>query len=422
MHAVRALDGAGGAIAATHAADLFGKPQEVLAPQGELAVKVGVGQVADGVGDGQALGALRRCTRSRCGSSRADLFVQRRQQLLIVRCKRLRHGPEVLLQLVHVGHARNGGGESGFCEDPFERRECRPGGMAGGACCPRGFAAAAITFIPTSPMPALVSLLGGVVRVPIGEVVGAEHHLELADLENAVHDGVRIVRAHADEADLALLLGRRPGVDDSSVICSARVSGVHVPDVEVIRAEFLQTGLELRRRFGRGGASDLLDRTILSRPALQGGADHAFVVAALIAARGIEVGDAHVQGPRNHTGIGRDHAAEAHGGDLQSRLAQRTVIQCRSRRGRGHTGSREAAAGRASPVARNLLRDESVFMLFLLYLEPAYANSSCARIRRSVTCTPFGHWMGQVEQSLQRTLRTSSGSCWKCSRPRANWP
>src|ERR1017187_4537199 len=71
--------------------------------------------------------------------------------------------------------------------------------------------------------------------------------------------------------------------------------------------------------------------------ALQSRAHHAFAIAVLIAARGIEIGDAHIEGARDHAGIGGDHGAEAYRGHLQSGLSQyaiaNTVGPGRIRRG-----------------------------------------------------------------------------------------
>ena len=59
--------------------------------------------------------------------------------------------------------------------------------------------------------------------------------------------------------------------------------------------------------------------------ALQSRAHHAFAIAVLIAARGIEIGDAHIEGARDHAGIGGDHGAEAYRGHLQSGLSQYAI-------------------------------------------------------------------------------------------------
>ena len=65
-------------------------------------------------------------------------------------------------------------------------------------------------------------------------------------------------------------------------------------------------------RMGFGGENDLLALGAERR------ADHALVVAVLIAARGVEVVDADIGGALNHAGVGGDHASEADRGDLRS--------------------------------------------------------------------------------------------------------
>src|ERR1022692_4924949 len=101
--------------------------------------------------------------------------------------------------------------------------------------------------------------------------------------------------------------------------------------------------------------------------ALERGAHHALVVAALVDAGGIEIGDADVGGALDHAGVGSDHATEAHAGDFQAGLAERAVAQSRGgyrggqgsvmllvvrgraggrcRGGHGQSGKQEIAAG-----------------------------------------------------------------------------
>ena len=100
LHAVRALDRAGGAIAATHLANLFRQPQEMLPAQGELAVEIGVGEIADGVGNGHALRALSAALLAHAAVQRADLTVQLASIFWSSPREFFRHRPEVHLQLV----------------------------------------------------------------------------------------------------------------------------------------------------------------------------------------------------------------------------------------------------------------------------------------------------------------------------------
>jgi hypothetical protein len=65
----------------------------------------------------------------------------------------------------------------------------------------------------------------------------------------------------------------------------------------------------------------------LLAPGAEGRANHALIVAVLIAARGIEVVDPYIRGALNHAGVRGDHAAESNRGHLQPRAAQGLVIE-----------------------------------------------------------------------------------------------
>ena len=56
------------------------------------------------------------------------------------------------------------------------------------------------------------------------------------------------------------------------------------------------------------------------------------------------------------------------------------------------------------------------------WLRRLQPNSSCARISRWVTCTPFGQRIVQAMHWRQRTSLISGGSFRNSSRPSANWP
>src|SRR5581483_959369 len=78
--------------------------------------------------------------------------------------------------------------------------------------------------------------------------------------------------------------------------------------------------------------------------ALQGGSNHAFVIAALVDARGIEIGDPDVGGAFDHARVGGNHASESDRGYLQSGFAEDAVAE--SRRGdRGAAGIGGSRAG-----------------------------------------------------------------------------
>ena len=112
--------------------------------------------------------------------------------------------------------------------------------------------------------------------------------------------------------------------------------------------------------------------------ALERRAHHALVVAALVAARGVEVVDAEVGGALDHAVVGGDHAAEADLGHLEARPSEPALAnrrrrgrfgQCRPRyrrrgrvagRGHGHSasgergGCQELTAGAAAGHERHL--------------------------------------------------------------------
>ena len=124
------------------------------------------------------------------------------------------------------------------------------------------------------------------------------------------------------------------------------IPGVHVPDVQVVRAQFLKAGVELRHRLRGGLRLGLAGEHDLVAHALQRGPHHALVVALLVPARGVEIGDAHVDRPGNHAAIGRNHAPVADRRDLEPGLAQRPVADRRGPRRRGSGGLRGGRLGR----------------------------------------------------------------------------
>src|ERR1035437_10721913 len=87
------------------------------------------------------------------------------------------------------------------------------------------------------------------------------------------------VGAHAGEADLALLLGKLLRLDHVVANLGRAGLAMQIPDVDVIRIEFAQAGLEILQQpflvlsARLGGEYDLLP------PGSQGSAHHAFVVA-----------------------------------------------------------------------------------------------------------------------------------------------
>ena len=108
-----------------------------------------------------------------------------------------------------------------------------------------------------------------------------------------------------------------------------RVLRVQVPDVYVVRAQRLQTGLQVFDRFLAVQRPGLGRNVHLVPPALDGGAEQPFVVAALVVPRGIEVIDPQIERPVDDARVRGDHAAESHRAQLQPGLAERPVLDLR---------------------------------------------------------------------------------------------
>jgi hypothetical protein len=112
MDAVGTLHGAAGAIATATAVCPASSPRN-RSPQGELAVAIGIGEEAKYIRHRQALAALAFTFAAHTAVHRADVIQLQGQDFFIRRengCRKL----EVLLQLIHVGHARDGGMHMGF--------------------------------------------------------------------------------------------------------------------------------------------------------------------------------------------------------------------------------------------------------------------------------------------------------------------
>ena len=325
VDAIRAVHLAGGAIAAPHGAGLFRQLLEVLAAQRKLPVEISVGEVAEGFGNRRALGALAAALVAHTAVERADLAVHLGQQFLVIPAKRLGHGPEIRIELVDVGHAGNGGGHALVFQDPLQRRQAhiRLLGAGGGRHHLHRHQADA---------GGGQLVVGVVVLRARGEAVGAQQDFEFSHRQDPVQNGIGIVRADADVPDLPLRLGVIP--DRDQLVGNGRnaIPRVHVPDVQVVRTQFLEAGIELgdglrgRLGFGFAGEHDFV------AVALQCGPDHALVIALPVPARGVEIGDTHVGRPGNHASVGRNHAPVTDRGDLKPGLAQRPVADRRGAR------------------------------------------------------------------------------------------
>ena len=175
------------------------------------------------------------------------------------------------------------------------------------------------------------------------EVVGDEHDVQLLRDRGGDHLRVARVQAHSGEADLARLLRHALRVEQLVRDVRGLALAVQVPDVDVVGAELLQALVELRERV-RLVAGPALRRDVdLVAPALERRADQALVVAALVAARGVEEVDAEVGGPLDDALVGGDHAAEGHLADLHPGLPELALADHgrgggRRRRGCGRRG------------------------------------------------------------------------------------
>jgi hypothetical protein len=87
------------------------------------------------------------------------------------------------------------------------------------------------------------------------------------------------VRADTGEADLAGLLGGLLRIDEIVGDLGGTALGVEVPDIHVVGAELFEAGVEVFERVLAGTGVALGGEGHLVPFGLQGGADHAFVVA-----------------------------------------------------------------------------------------------------------------------------------------------
>ena len=151
------------------------------------------------------------------------------------------------------------------------------------------------------------------------------------------------VQADAGEADLALLLRDALRVEELVGDLGGGLLAVEVPDVHVVGAELLQALVEVGEGLLLRLAARLRGDEDLVAAALEGRADEALVVAALVAARGVEEVHAEVGGALDDALVRGDHAAEGDLGDLQAGLAELALADD----GRGGARARAPIAGGA---------------------------------------------------------------------------
>ena len=141
------------------------------------------------------------------------------------------------------------------------------------------------------------------------------------------HLRVPAVEAHAGEPDLPVALGDPLGLEHLVVDHVRRAPAVKMPHVQVVGLQLLQAGFQVGQRrllvLGLRLAADeyLVAGTLQRRP------HHAFVVAALVDAGGIEVDDALVDRALDDALVGSGHATEGDARDLHARFPQGSIGQ-----------------------------------------------------------------------------------------------
>ena len=256
------------------------------------------------------------------------------------------HRLQVGVELLHVGDAGNGGVDLGILQDPLE------GGHHGAVALQD---AIGLLFLLNSAGAAGHDLHGdqadagrfgfldGRLDARIhGEVVAQQDHVDHPALDGGVdHRGLPAVGADTGEADLPVLLGGGLRFEQLGSQVGRARQAVQVPDIQVVGAQRAQAGFQVLHRPGLVPGVALARDIKLLALALQRGAHHALVIAALVSARGVEVVDAQVGGLLHHASVGGDHAAESDSSGRQSGTAELLVTEPGSgRRGRAGLGRR----------------------------------------------------------------------------------
>ncbi len=321
----------------------------MLPPEGELAIALGIGEKAEHIGYGETLRAGVRALAAHAAIERRDVAGLLGQQTLVVRGEARGHGLPVVVQLVHVGHAGDGGVHMGVAQHPLQRGQHGALLLEGLIQLVAGLHAAKTAGHHFHGHDSLPRARGGsqqVVHSRIhGEVVGGQNHVHLGGGSQCRHQPrLAAMRAHPGKPDLTGLLSRLLGFEQFRCHLFRAGLAVQVPDVQVVCAEFAQAGIQVGQRGLPGGGVGLAGEHDVLALALERRADHALVVAALITAGGIEIIDPKIGRALDHAGVGGDHAAEAHRRDLQAGGAQGAIAQAglcewRSRRG-GIAGAR----------------------------------------------------------------------------------
>jgi len=250
---------------------------------------------------------------------RADALQMGAEDPLVALAELRAHRLEIGVELLHVGHAGDGGIDLGVLQHPLESRHhgsvalqrllgliARLGPAEASRHDFHGHHSDAGRFGPVD---------GGVELRSHREVVADEHDIDLPALDGAIdHRGLPFVGAHAGEADLPILLG--DGLRFEQVVGDlvATVLAVQIPNVDVVGAQGCEGCVDVLQRPRLVLGVALARDVDLLAAGLERGAHHALVVAALVAARGIEIVDAEVGGLLDHAPVGGDHAAERDSG------------------------------------------------------------------------------------------------------------
>ena len=113
-----AFHGAFDAVTASNGGVMRWQFIEALAGERELTVTVGVGENAKCIGDLKALGAGTIALAAEAAIEGFDAIEVRGQNFLVRGRELLRHGAEIFVELIHIGHAGNRGGDVRLVESP----------------------------------------------------------------------------------------------------------------------------------------------------------------------------------------------------------------------------------------------------------------------------------------------------------------
>src|ERR1039457_5921875 len=108
-YSMRAIHRAGGARIATHLSYLRRQFKESLPAKRKLPISIRVSEEAQDLGDRQTLGARAVALAAHAAIERRDSLELPGEQGLVGLGEAAGHSLEILFELIHVGHARNGG-------------------------------------------------------------------------------------------------------------------------------------------------------------------------------------------------------------------------------------------------------------------------------------------------------------------------